>query len=129
MKYSDALPAVTDEMLRESLNRTEPFTIVILRAGPKFSPPGQDRDSEVARTIWRHGKRNFALRAAGLLPVVCPVADGTNITGVGIFAATPEDVDRIYSQDPAVKAGILGYEIHPTRTFPGSTLPSWNGTQ
>jgi len=113
-------------MLKESLAAALPYTIVILTAGPSFSPPGPDRDPEVAKTIWRHGKRNFALRAAGLLAVVCPVADGTNITGVGIFAATPEDVDRIYSKDPAVKAGILRYEIHPTRTFPGSTLPPWS---
>jgi hypothetical protein len=127
MRYTDdsALPQVTDEMLRESLSRTQPYTIVILMAGPKFSPAGPDRDPEVAKTIWEHGKRNFALRAAGLLAVVCPVADGTNITGVGVFAASPEDVDRIYSLDTAVKAGILGYEIHPTRTFPGSALPPW----
>lgn len=127
MTYTDdsALPQVTDEMLRESLGRTQPYSIVILTAGPRSSPPGPDRDPEVARIIWQHGKRNFALRAAGLLAVVCPVADGTNITGVGIFAATPEDADRIYSLDPAVRAGVLGYEVHPTRTFPGSTLPSW----
>ena len=128
MRYTDdgALPEVTDEMLKESLAAALPYTIVILTAGPRFSPPGPDRDPDVAKTIWQHGKRNFALRAAGLLAVVCPVADGTNITGVGIFAATPEDVDRIYSKDPAVKAGILRYEIHPTRTFPGSTLPPWS---
>lgn len=128
MRYTDdgALPEVTDDMLKESLAAALPYTIVILTAGPKFSPAGPDRDPDVAKTIWQHGKRNFALRAAGLLAVVCPIADGTNVVGVGIFAAPPEDVDRIYSQDPAVKAGILRYEIHPTRTFPGSTLPHWD---
>ena len=130
MRYTDdsALPAVNDDMLRESLGRTLPYTIVILTAGPRFSPAGLSRDPAVAQTIWEHGKRNFALREAGLLAVVCPVADGTNVTGVGVFAASPEDVDRIYSQDPAVKAGILNYEVHPTRAFPGSTLPEWHTT-
>lgn len=127
MRYADdsALPKVTDEMLKESLGRTEPYAIVILTAGPRFSPPGPDRDPEVGRIIWAHGKRNFALRAAGLLAVVCPVADGSTIAGIGVFAATAEDADRIYAQDPAVRAGILNYEVHPTRTFPGSTLPAW----
>lgn len=131
MTYTDdaALPEVTEEMLKGALGKTLPYTVVILTAGPRFSPAGRDRDPEVAKTIWAHGKRNLALRLAGLLAVVCPVADGTDITGVGVFAATPEDVDRIYSQDPAVKAGILAYEIHPTRTFPGSTLPPWAAPQ
>ena len=49
------------------------------------------------------------------------------MTGVGIFAAPPEDVNRIYANDPAVKAGALTYEIHPTLTFLGSTLGDWAG--
>ena len=128
MRYTDdsALPEVTDEMLKESLGRTEPYAVVILTAGARFSAPGPDRDPEVGKIIWAHGKRNFALRAAGLLAVVCPVADGTNIAGIGVFAATPEDTDRIYARDPAVRAGVLRYEVHPTRTFPGSTLPPWS---
>jgi len=127
MRYTDdsALPLVTDEMLKESLAGTHPYTVVILEAGLNFSPPGPDRDPEVARTIWEHGKRNAALKAAGLLAVVCPVSDGSNVSGVGIFAATPEDVERILIGDPAIKAGILKFQIHPTRTFPGSTLPVW----
>ena len=127
MRYIDdtALPEVSDETLRAALETTIPYTILILRAGPRFSPPGPDRDPEVAAAIWRHGKRNFQLREAGLLAIVCPVADGSGIVGVSVWAATREDVESIYSQDPAVKAGILEYEIHPTRTFPGSTLPRW----
>jgi hypothetical protein len=124
MRYTDesSLPEVTDEMLRASLGATRPYTIVILKAGPRFSPPGPDRDPQVAATIWKHGKRNFALRMAGLLRVVCPVADGTDVSGVGIFDAEPEEVDRILAADPAVIEEILRYEIHPTRTFANSTL-------
>lgn len=130
MKYTDdsALPVITDEMLRESLPRALPYMLIILTAGPRFSPAGPDRDPAVAQIIWEHGKRNMRLREAGLLAVVCPVADGTNVTGVGVFAATREEVDLIYSRDPAVTAGVLNYEIHPTRAFPGSTLPVWQAT-
>ena len=86
--------------------------------------PGPDRDQDVEKVIWAHGKRNFALRLAGLMPIVCPVADGSGVTGISIFDATPDDVDRIMSLDAGVQAGIFTYDIHPTRSFPGSILPS-----
>ena len=131
MRYTDdgSLPEVTDEAMRGMLATAIPYTVLILKAGPRFSPPGPDRDPEVARVIWRHGNRNFRLRAAGLLQVVCPVADGSEVTGIGVFAATPEDVDRIYALDPAVQAGVLTYEVHPSRSFPGSTLTTWTDSQ
>ena len=124
MKYTDesSLPEVTEQDLYASLATTRPFTIIILKAGPAYSPPGPDRDPEVAATILRHGRRNASLRLAGLLRVVCPVTDGSDVAGIGVFDATPEEVDLIYSRDPAVMAGVLTYEIHPTRTFPDSSL-------
>jgi hypothetical protein len=125
MTYTDDsdLPEVTDEQLKEALPRTKPYTIVILKAGPKFEAPGPDRSPETAGIIWAHGKRNFALHRAGLMPIVCPVADTSGITGVSVFDADPEDVERIMSSDPGVKAGLFSYDIHATRSFPGSTLP------
>jgi hypothetical protein len=117
------LPEVTDEMLQEALQQVRPYTIVILKPGPKYSRPGSDRDPQEEQIIWAHGKRNFALRAAGLLPIVCPVSDGSGVTGVGIFDAGPDEVDRIMSRDPGVQAGVFTYDIYPTRSFPGSTLP------
>lgn len=124
MPYTDddALPHVSDEDFDASRAGMRPYTIVLLKRGPKFSPPGPDRDPEVAAIIYRHGRRNMQLRVAGMLRVVCPVADGSDIAGVGIFDATPEECAAIYSRDPAVMASILTYEIHPTRTFPDSSL-------
>jgi len=126
MTYTDDsdLPEVTDEQLQEALPTTRPYTIVVLKAGPKYQMPGPDRDQDVEKVIWAHGKRNFALRLAGLMPIVCPVADGSGVTGISIFDATPDDVDRIMSLDAGVQAGIFTYDIHPTRSFPGSILPS-----
>ena len=91
MKYTDdsALPEVTDDMLKESLARALPYTLIILTAGPRFSQAGPGRDPAIAQIIWEQGKRNMRLREAGLLAVVCPVADGTNVTGIGVFAAAP----------------------------------------
>jgi hypothetical protein len=126
MRYTDdsSLPEVSDERLKEVVQQARPYTLVILKAGPNFSMPGPDRDEGVAKIIWEHGKRNLALRTAGLMPIVCPVADGSGVTGLCIFDASPEDVARIMAGDPGVKAGVFTYDIHPTRGFPGSALPA-----
>ncbi|HEY2948930.1 MAG TPA: hypothetical protein VGJ53_11115 [Micromonosporaceae bacterium] len=58
------------------------------------------RTADVAKIIWKHGKRNYALRTAGVMPIVCPVGDGSG-----------------------VEAGVFTYEVHPTRGFPGTVLP------
>ncbi len=126
MRYTDEsqLPEVTDEQLAAALPTTRTYTLVLLRPGPAFQRPGDDRSAELDSLIWAHGKRNFALRQSGLMPIVCPVADGSDLLGVGIFDAEPEDVERIMSRDPGVLADVFTYEIHPTRGFPGSTLPA-----
>lgn len=116
------LPDVSDEMLRELLGQTLSYAVVILRAGHRYSPPGPNRDPEVAALIWQHGKRNMRLRLAGLMPIICPISDGGPIVGIGVLATSPEEADHIYSLDPAVQAEVLSYEVHPTRSFPGSSL-------
>jgi hypothetical protein len=115
---SHTLPTIADEFMRQALSTARPYTLVILHKGAAFDPPRSDS------IIWEHGRRNFALRAAGLLSIVCPVSDGTHLAGVGIFDAAPGEVERIIAADPAVAAGVLTFEIHPTRGFPGSCLPA-----
>jgi hypothetical protein len=117
------LPEVTDQQLQEALRTTRPYTVVVLRAGPAFEPPGDGRSSGVTATVWAHGKRNYGLYLAGLMPIVCPIADGTDTVGVSVFDVSPEDVERIMAGDPGVRAGLFTYEVHPTRSFPGSALP------
>jgi predicted ester cyclase len=123
-----ALPAVTDETLREALQHIRPYSVCILKVGPSFQEPGPERESWVVDLIWEHGKRNYALYLAGLMRIVCPVGDGSGTTGVSIFDADPDEVDRIMRQDPAVKAGLFTYEIHATQTFPESKLTSASPT-
>ena len=118
------LPEVTDEMLQQALPTTKPYTVVVLKAGPRFQALGPDRSQEVADIIWAHGKRNYALHLAGLMPIVCPIADGSDVTGVSVFDASPDEVDQIMAGDPGVRAGVFTYDIHPSRSFPGSSLPA-----
>ncbi|HLH60645.1 MAG TPA: hypothetical protein VKV20_03100 [Ktedonobacteraceae bacterium] len=111
------MTTVTDEFMRERLTKTRQYCFVLLKAGPNKKQDG------VEKIIWEHGRRNFQLREDGLLPIVCPVNDGSDVSGIGIFNASIEEVRKIMDDDPGVKAGVFVYEVHPCRGFPGSCLP------
>ena len=108
---------ITDEYMRRHLTSAKNYCIVILKAGPNKNMEG------VESIIWEHGRRNFALRADGVLPIVCPVSDGSDVSGIGIFNASVEETKKIMDEDPGVQAGVFVYELHPCRSFPGSSLP------
>jgi hypothetical protein len=111
------MTTITDEMMRQRIAATRQYCIVILQAGPERHAEG------VEKIIWEHGRRNFELREAGLLSIVCPVNDGSAVSGIGIFNASLEDVKKIMDEDPGVKAGTFVYETHLCRSFPGDNLP------
>src|SRR5689334_21696301 len=113
----DSLPEISDEYMRESLTKTRTYTIAILKKGPRYDPPQSDA------IIWEHGRRNYALRAARLLVIVCPIPDTSELAGVSIFDADVDTVKRIMAEDPAVKADVLTFEVHPCFSFPGDCLP------
>ena len=113
----DTMTVITDEFMQQMLTTTRTYCVVILKAGPKKKEAG------VEQIIWEHGRRNFALRADGVLSIVCPISDGSNVMGVGIFNAPLEEVQKIMDEDPGVKAGVFIYEIHACRSFPGASLP------
>ncbi len=108
---------ITDEFMREMLTRSKSYSIVILKSGPHRQDPG------VEKIVWEHGRRNFELRAEGALAIVCPVNDGSEVRGIGIFNRNLEEVKKIMDEDPGVKAGIFIYEVHASRSFPGDSLP------
>lgn len=111
------LPVISDDTMRERLGGASAYTAVVLRATGAFSRPAVDR------VVWEHGRRNMALAEAGLLPVVLPVTDDTDLSGIGVFAASAEDTAAIMDDDPGVRAGIFSYQVHPVRGFPGAALP------
>ena len=112
------MTTITDEFMQQMLTTTRNYCIVILHAGPNKNQEGADK------IVWEHGRRNFALRADGLLAIVCPIADGSKVSGIGIFNASAEEVKKIMDEDPGVKAGVFTYEIHACRSFPGDSLPA-----
>lgn len=112
------MATITDEFMQQMLTTSRNYCIVILKAGPNKSMDGVDK------IIWEHGRRNFELRADGLLSIVCPVPpDGGDVNGIGIFNASVEEVKQLMDEDPGVKAGVFVYEAHGCRSFPGDSLP------
>jgi hypothetical protein len=112
-----SMTPITDEFMQQMLTKTRQYCIVILKAGPKKREVGAEK------IIWEHGRRNFALRADGVLSLVCPISDGSDVSGIGIFNASSEEVKKIMDEDPGVKAGVFVYEVHVCRSFPGDSLP------
>ena len=111
------MSTVTDDFMRQRLAQAKLYTLVILTKTGEIGKEGADK------IFWEHGRRNMAINADGLLPVVCPVSNGSDVSGIGIFDATPDEVNRIMDEDPGVRAGIFTFEVHPCRGFPGSRLP------
>lgn len=108
---------VTDEYMQQMLAKSKEYSLVILKAGPNRQM------ADAGKIIREHARRNFALRAEGVLSIVCPVMDGSDVSGVGIFNAGIDRVRKIMDEDPGVQAGIFTYEIHPCQSFPGDCLP------
>ena len=111
------MTTITDEFMREMLPKAKTYCLMILKNGPQRHQPGADK------IIWEHGRRNFALRADGVMPIVCPVGDGSEVCGIGIFTTGIDEARRIMDEDPGVKAGVFVYELHACRGFAGSRLP------
>ena len=112
------MAAITDEYMHQMRRQAQMYSLVLLRRGARYHEPGADA------IIWEHGRRNHALRADGVLAIVCPIADDSPWAGVGIFGTSLDETVQIMDGDPAVQAGVLSYEIHPVRGFPGDSLPS-----
>jgi hypothetical protein len=106
----------TDDEMRRLLPSAKVYSVVILKQGPSFG------DDTAPAIVWEHGRRNFGLRDDGVLAVVLPVTDDSDVCGIGVFDATPEDTATLMDADPGVAAGIFTYEVHPCRGFPGDAL-------
>lgn len=108
---------ITDDYMRDMLGKAHPYSVLLLKKGPNYQTEG-DRS-----IIWEHGRRNFALRAAGQLAVVVPLATETEMAGIGLFTTGVEETRALMLDDPAVKTGWLTFEVYAGRSFPGDGLP------
>ena len=109
---------ITDEYMNTMRAKTRLYALVLLKQGPNYASEG------AGKIIWEHARRNFQHRDEGILSIVCPVADDSHWSGVGIYNGTVEEIVALMEGDPGVKAGIFEYEVHPVRSFPGDALPA-----
>lgn len=109
---------ISDEYMREMHGKTRAYTFLLLKRTPRLAEPS------AMELVWEHGRRNHALRAEGIMPIVCPTPDDSELAGIAIFNAEPAEVARIMDQDPAVRAGLFTYTLHVCHGFPGDSLPS-----
>jgi hypothetical protein len=114
------MTAITDDHMKEMLTKSRNYSVVILKGGPKYNRP------DLQQIVWEHARRNFQLRADGPLSIVCPVIDGSDVKGIGIFNASIEETKKIMNEDPGVKENVFVFEVHPCRSFPGDALPVVN---
>ena len=111
------LPWIGDDAMRTRLAASASYTMVVLRRTDRLERP------QVDSIIWAHGRRNMALIAAGIAPVITPVMSTDGPAGFAIFTTDPDQTRTIMDADPGVTAGIFTYEIHSVRGFPGAALP------
>ena len=110
-------PTITDAYMQQMRAKAREYCLVILHVGPQYTQPGAQQ------IIWEHGRRNHALRVEGVLAIVCPINDGSDLSGLALFNAGPDETVRIMDDDPGVQAGVFVYEVHICRGFPGDRLP------
>lgn len=108
---------ISDEFMMQMISQAKLYSVVSLKSGHNYGNP------ENQPIIWEHARRNFELREKGLLSIVCPVSDETDLKGIGIFNADLEQTKQIMDGDPGVIAGVFIYEVHAARSFPGDSLP------
>lgn len=100
------------------LVQTKEYTLLLLKSVTEV------QKENTQQIIWEHGRRNFQLRADGVMNIVAPVTQEHGLAGICIFNADAAQVKEIMDEDPAVKEGIFTYEILPIMSFPGDCLAS-----
>ncbi|AZP15091.1 hypothetical protein EJC51_02460 [Streptomyces aquilus] len=108
--------AVTDEQIRALAATAKPYSLAILQWGPERAMYGADAIE------LEHRRRMVALRADGVIAILCPVTSDT-VAGVAIMTVPAEEAEKIMAGDPCVRAGMMRCEVHPCHGFPGDALP------
>ncbi len=88
------------------------YFFVMLTKGPKRD---EIKDTVVINKLQKGHMDNMSrLAKEGKLIVAGPFGDDSNWRGIFIFdCETQQEVEQLLSTDPMIKAGRLGYEVHP----------------
>jgi hypothetical protein len=94
---------ITDEYMHDRIGKAKAHTLTVL------TPTNKYFKADSRSIVREHGRRNMALQAAGIMPIVRAVED-REISGIGIFNTDPR-------RAPAI-------DVHACRGLPGDALPS-----
>jgi len=75
---------ITDDDMNNRVGQAKAYALMVLKPTPRYFAAGS------RPIVWEHGRRNMALQAAGIMPIVCPVGDD-EIAGIGIFNTDPDE--------------------------------------
>lgn len=107
---------VTDEQIQDLVRTAQPFSLLILRWGPR-------RDQAGAGAIeLEHQRRMVSLRADGVIAILCPILDDA-MAGMAVMTVPTERAEEIIAEDPCVRAEMMLSEVYPCMSFPGDSLP------
>ncbi len=88
------------------------YYFVMLVEGPKRKEITDK--NEIAKLQEGHMANIGRLNKEGKLLLAGPFGDDTKWRGIFVFdCETKEEVEQLLATDPMIKAGRLGYEIHP----------------
>ncbi len=108
---------ISDDYMQHRIAGARAYALMVLKPTPEY------HQGDARPIVREHGRRNMALQAAGIMPIVCPVGDD-EISGIAIFNTDVDEARAIMADDPGVRAGIFTFEVHACRGFPGDALPS-----
>jgi hypothetical protein len=104
--------------MQQMLTQTKEYTLILLKSVPDV------QKENIRQLLWEHGRRNFQLRAEGIMSIVGPVRQESVVAGFAVFNTDVAKAIEIMKEDPAVKEGIFFFEALPIRSFPGDCLPA-----
>lgn len=96
---------------------------VLLKKGPKYT---EQMTPELQQLQGRHVANVFGMLASGQAASAGPFWTSGDMAGVFILRGDSASAHQLASNDPAIAAGRLAFEVHPWYcaygTFPGDTL-------
>ena len=111
-----AIDQITDDYIRDRIARAKAYTLIVLKPTPEYAK------TDARPIVWEHGRRNMALQAAGIMPIVCPVGEGRS-RGSPSSIPTPRRPAPSWLTTPAFRPGSSPSKF-TRRGFPGDALPS-----
>ncbi len=102
--------SISDDFMQDRMSKAKILSLVVLK------PSDERSKSDASAIVWEHGRRNLALQAAGIMPIVCPVGSA-EVAGIAFFDTEPSEARILMEDDPGVRAGIFTYEVHSCLVF------------